>query len=270
MRKRLTFAMIAAVVAAAAVSASALAVVGPAPDGNTQEATISFKPTKLGKKVATPVTLAVTTKTGTVSEPNGKPVPVTQAILDFDKGAAVFAKGYPTCPVSELENVSTEIALEKCKKAKIGGGAATVLLPSARGVTVENTTVTAFNGVPQGGSPVVLLHVYGAVPIQTTQVLTGVVTKFGKEGYGPRLTVAVPLIAGGAGALTDFQVSVFKNFNYKGKKRSYVSSTCATKRLKGRAQFIYKDGQSLTVEGTQKCSQKPEPKKKKKKRKGKR
>jgi hypothetical protein len=264
MRKRLTIAICGAVVAAAAMAAYAGATVGPAADGNTQDATVSFKPTKLGKKTATPVTLSVTTKTGTVSEPLGKPVPVTQAIIDFDKGASVFAKGYPTCAASELENVPTEIALEKCKKAQIGGGAATVLLPSSKGVTVENTTVTAFNGVPQGGNPVVLLHVYGAEPIQTTQVLTGVVTKYGKEGYGPRLTVAVPLIAGGTGALTDFQVAVCKKFSYKGQQRSYVSSTCSnSKKLKGRAQFIYKDGQSLTVEGTQKCTQKPEPKKKK-------
>jgi hypothetical protein len=266
MRKRFSIALFGAVAVVAAMAASALAVVGPASDGNTQDATIGFKPAKLGKKTPTPVTLAVTTKTGTVTEPLGKPVPVTQAILDFDKGASVFAKGYPTCPIADLENVPTEIALENCKKAKIGGGAATVLLPSSRGVTVENTTVTAFNGTPQGGNPVVLLHVYGSAPIQTTQVLTGVVTKYGKEGYGPRLTVDVPLIAGGAGALTDFQVTVFKKFRYKGKQRSYVSSTCSKKRkLKGRAQFIYRDGQSLTVEGTQKCSQKPEPKKKKKK-----
>jgi hypothetical protein len=263
MRKRLCIAISGALAVAVATAACAFAAVGPAPDGNTQEASISFKPTKLGKKTATPVTLSVTTKTATVSEPLGKPVPVTQAILDFDKGATVFAKGYPTCPASELEGASTETALEKCKRAQIGSGTATVLLPSSRGVAAGSATVTAFNGVPQGGNPVVLLHVYLTTPLTTTQVLTGVVTKYGKEGYGPRLTVDVPPIAGGAGALTDFQVNVFKKFTYKGKQVSYVSSTCASKKLKGRAQFIYKDGQSLTVEGTQKCSQKPEPKKKK-------
>ena len=188
---------------------------------------------------------------------------MTQAILDFDKGASIFAKGYPTCDAAELENVPTEIALEKCKKAQIGSGSAMVLLPSSKGVLPESLDVTAFNGVPQSGNPVVLLHTYGASPVQTTQVLIGVVTKYGKEGYGPRLTVDVPLLAGGAGALTDFQVNVFKKFNYKGKQRSYVSSTCPNKKLKAPGQFIYKDGQSLTVEGTQKCTQKPEPKKKK-------
>src|SRR6201999_3261049 len=90
MRKRLTIAISGAVAMAVVTAACAVAAVGPAADGNTQEATISFKPTKLGKKTSTPVTLSVTTKTGTVSEPLGKPVPVTQAIIDFDKGATVF------------------------------------------------------------------------------------------------------------------------------------------------------------------------------------
>jgi hypothetical protein len=58
---------------------------------------------------------------------------------------------------------------------------------------------------------------------------------------------------------------IFKRFTYKGKERSYVSSKCPnSKKLKGRAKFVFSDGQSLTPEGFQKCTQKPEPKKKKK------
>ena len=114
--------------------------------------------------------------------------------------------------------MSTEVGLEACKKAKIGGGTATVLLPSSKGVTPESLTVTAYNGKPQGKKPVVLLQAYGQSPVQVTQVLTGVVTKYNKEGYGPRLTVSIPLIAGGGGALTEFHATIFKKYSYKGKK----------------------------------------------------
>lgn len=261
MRKRLTIALIGALAVTVAAAATAFGI-GPAPDGNTQDATITFKPKKLGKKTATPVTLEVTTHTASTTDPNGKPVPAVEAIVDFDKNASIFAKGYPTCPVSALENVSTEAGLQACRKAQIGSGSATALLPSARGVTAENLTVTAYNGQPSGGNPVVLLQAYGAAPVQTTQVLIGTVTKLNKEGYGPRLTVKIPLIAGGQGALTDFQVKVFKKFSYKGKQRSYVSAKCPnSKKLKGRAKFVFKDGESLTPTGIQKCKQKPEKKK---------
>ncbi len=263
MRKRLTFALLGAVIAAILAAGTASAVLN-APNGNVQDAVIQAKPSKLGKKIATPITLDVLLTTGSTTNPFGKPVPVTQAIIDFDKNTAIFAKGYPTCEQGQLESVSTEVGLEACKKAQIGGGEATVLLPSAKGVQAEKTIVTAYNGAPQGSNPVVLLQVYGQAPIQTTQVLVGVVSRYEKEGYGPRLTVAVPPLAGGEGALTEFHATIFKKFAYKGEQRSYVSAKCPnTKKLKARAQLIYRDGESLTPEVTQKCSQKPEPKKKK-------
>ena len=104
----------------------------------------------------------------------------------------------------------------------------------------------------------VLLQAYGQAPVQTTQVLTGVVSKYNKEGYGPRLTVAIPLIAGGGGALTEFHATIFKKYRYKGKERSYVSATCKSKKLKARGKFVFKDGESLTPTLTGKCTQKPD------------
>jgi len=256
MRKRLTFVLTGAIIAALAVAATATAVL-VAPDGNTQEIAVSFKPKKLSKTKPTPVTLEVTTKTTSTTDPNGKPVPAIEAVIDFDKGASIQSKGYPTCDVTKLENVSTEVGLEACKKAKIGGGAATVLLPSSKGATPEGLTVTAYNGKPQGSKPVVLLQAYGQSPVQVTQVLTGVVTKFNKEGYGPRLTISIPLIAGGGGALTEFHTTVFKKYRFKGKEYSYVSATCKTKKLKARGKFVFRDGQSLTPEIKGSCKQKP-------------
>jgi hypothetical protein len=261
MRKRLTFVLTGAIIAALAIAATAAAVL-TAPDGNTQEIAVSFKPKKLSKTVPTPVTLDVTTRTVSTTDPSGKPVPAVEAVIDFDKGASIQSKGYPTCAANKLENVSTEVGLEACKKAKIGGGTATALLPSSKGATPENLVVTAYNGKPQGSKPVVLLQAYGQVPVQVTQVLTGVVTKFNKEGFGPRLTIAIPLIAGGGGALTDFHATIFKKYNYKGKQVSYISAVCKTKKLKARGKFVYLDGQSLTPEVTGKCQQKPEQKKK--------
>jgi hypothetical protein len=261
MRKRLTLILIGAAIAALGLAASASALL-TAPDGNTQEIAVAIKPTKLYKKTATPITLEVTTKTGSTTDPNGKPVPVTEAI-DFAKGTAIQSKGYPVCELSQIEGTTTEVANEVCKKAKVGSGRAIVLLPGARGVAAENAVVTAFNGKPVNGKPVVLLHTFGLSPVQVSQVLVGTVSNYNKEGYGPRLTVPVPLLAGGQGALTEFEATIFKKYQYKGKTVSYVTATCPSKKLKARGKFTFRDGQSLTPEVTGKCAQKPEPKKKK-------
>jgi hypothetical protein len=258
MRKRLTLAVAMAISAAVIAVAAAGAAQSPvlkAPDGNTQSIAVKFLPQKLSKTKASPVTLDVTTATSTTTAANGVPVPAVEAIVDFPKGVSIFTRGYPTCDPGLLQNTSTEAALEACKRAKIGGGEGTADLVVGERVFAVGTTITAFNGIPAGGKPVILLHTYSQSPIQTTLVLIGAVSNYNKEGFGPRLDVTIPLIAGGQGAITGFHVKIFKTFAYKGVKRSYVSATCRTKKLRTRGNFVFRDGESLAPEVTQKCSQ---------------
>lgn len=257
MRRHLKLTMALAALGVIAMSGTAFAVLSKnlvGPDGNTQSIAVSLSPTKLSASKPTPVKLDVTTHTESVTDPNRVPSPAIQAILDFDKYTKITAKGYPTCNPSKIENTSTENALRACKNAKIGSGSARALIRVGTKVVEQPTTVTAFNGVPKGGHPVILLHAYGERPIQTTLVLSGPVTNYNKEGYGPRLDLNIPLIAGGTGSLIEFHATVKKIFRYKGKKVSYVSAMCkGSKKLKARGKFVFKDGESLTPKVTQKC-----------------
>ncbi len=256
MRKRLTLTLALAVAVAGAVVASA-ALAGPTvvgPDGNTQAIDVKVAPKKLSTTRATPVSLKVTTKTTSTTAANGVPSPAVQAVVDFDGNTKLFTKGVPTCSAERLQNISTEAAVGVCGKAKIGGGKATALIPVGSQVFTEGTTVTAFNGVPQGGKSSVLLHTYGTAPVQVTLVLNGVITNYNKQGYGPRLTIGIPLIAGGTGALTDFQATIDKKFTYKGQKRSYVTALCKKSPLKARGAFTFRDGVTLTAKSTQGCT----------------
>lgn len=261
MRKRFTLITgLAAVVAIAIPVSPAIAgetVTGP--DGNTQSLEATITPKGLYKKTASPATLNVDVKTGSTG---AIPSPAVHDVIDFDKNLALATKGLPTCNPAQLQNTSTEVAEKACGKAKIGSGEATTLLPLGTLYT-EPTKVTAFNGVPQGGKPVVLLHAYGTSPVQTTLVITGTVSNLNKEGYGPRLDVTIPPLAGGVGVITDFQVKINKTWTYKGKKMSFVSAKCpASKKLKYRGAFTYKDGTTIEATHSQACTPKAEPKKK--------
>ncbi len=263
MRKRST--LIASIFAAAAIAIPvSVAIAGPTvtgPDGNTQSMEVTVSPSKLPKKTFGPATLKVNVKTGTTTAANGVPSPAVHDVIDFDKNATIATKGLPTCNATVLQSASTEVAEQKCGRAKIGTGTSTTLLPLGQ-TQAEIAKVTAFNGVPQGGKPVVLLHAYGTSPVQTTLVLTGVVSNYNKEGYGPRLDVTVPPIAGGTGAITNFTVTINKKWTYKGKQMSFISSKCpASKKLKARGAFTFKDGETLTALATQSCTEAPEPKK---------
>jgi hypothetical protein len=246
-------------VAAAVVSTALAAPLGPTvtgSDGNTQAIGVKISPAKLSKTTPTPAKLNVTTKTTSVSAANGIPSPALGAVVDFDRYTTLFTKGLPTCNPAKIQNTSTEIAERECKPAKIGSGRATALIPVGTQVFTQNQTVTAFNGPPKGGKPTVLLHAYGTSPVQVTLVLEGTISKFDKQGYGPRLDISIPLIAGGTGALTEFEATIGRNWKYKGKKRSFVSSECRKSPLRARGAFTFKDGTTLTALSTQKCKKK--------------
>jgi hypothetical protein len=246
-------------VLAVAIAAS-VAFAGPVvtgKDGNTQSIDVLLSPKKLSKSKPTPAKLKVTTKTTTTTNPTGVPSPAIQAVVDFDKNATLYTKGIPTCDPNKLQNTSTDEAKAACGNAVIGSGGGSAVIPVGTKIATENTVITAFNGVPQGGKPVVLLHAYGTSPVQVTLVLVGTVSKFNKEGFGPRLDVAIPKLAGGTGALTDFTVIVNKKYRYKGKQRSFISVKCPkSKKLKARGAFTYADGETLVATSTQSCKQK--------------
>lgn len=266
MRKRFTLiAGLAAFTALAiAVSAASAGETVTGPDGNTQSIEASVSPKALYRKAASPATLSVEVKTGSSTAANGVPSPATHDVIDFDRNLSLATKGLPTCKAAQLQNTTTEAAKKACGNAVIGSGTAMTLIPLGT-LYHEPTTVTAFNGAPQGGKPVVLLHAYGLAPVQTTLVLVGTVTNLGKEGYGPRLDVTVPPIAGGFGAITDFKVKIHKTWTYKGKKMSFVNAKCpASRKLKYRGAFTYHDGTTIDASTAQACTAKPERKAKRK------
>jgi len=259
MRKRLTLVVAMAVGVTTATAAYAVAYQSPTltgADGNTQSIAMNITPNKRSATKPQPVTLDVKTATDSSTSENGVPSPATRAIVDFPKGLSIFSKGYPTCDPAKLQNTSTEAAEEACKKAKLGTGLGTADLVVGVKVFEVTTKIVAFNGVPQGGKPVVLLHNYSQSPVQTTLVLTGVVKKFNKEGFGARLDVSIPLIAGGQGALTSFGVKIAKTYKYKGKKHGYIEATCPSKKWKARGKFEFLDGESLTPVVHGKCAKK--------------
>jgi hypothetical protein len=259
MRKRLTLVVAMALSVTTVAGGYAFAAKSPTltgADGNTQSIVVNITPSKRSKTKAQPVTLEVKTATDSTTSANGVPSPATRAVVDFPKGLSIFTKGYPQCDPGKLTNTSTEVAEEACKKAKLGVGRGTADLVVGAKVFPVETKIVAFNGKPQGGKPVVLLHNYSQTPVQTTLVLVGVVKGFNKEGFGARLDVSIPLIAGGQGALTSFGVKISKTYKYKGKKHGYVNASCPTKKWKARGKFVFLDGESLTPYVHGKCAQK--------------
>jgi hypothetical protein len=246
MRKHLVWAL-GVVVALVSVGA---AVAAP----NTQTITGRVSPSKLPKKTKAPVSLFINVASANPGNPFQVPNPTTLAKVDFDKDIKVQQKGLATCNSSQFTAATTtQQAKSMCGAALLGSGTAAIQVPSGPSIPPVNISavVTAFNGK----SKQLILHTYNS--------LSGAQTLVGKLGpstggskYGTTLTVPVPPLAGGTAVITGFNTKVKKTYRHKGKKLSYVSSSCKDKKIQFQARFTDSQGQTATGTFTQKCKQK--------------
>jgi hypothetical protein len=230
--------------AAAAVAAVTVAVVGTAigaPAVQTIEGELGGKTTpKFDKKKYKKTSINVITTVEDGANPAGIPPKATQAVIKFDKKDVKFdQKAVPGCDPNAIENTTTQAALSACGSSKVGTGSATAALPFGAGGSRQDysAVVTAFNRSDARG---ILLH-SRVEALGTTVVLKGVLK-------GSTLTVTIPPLAGGVGAIPRFETTV--------KAKDYVQARCSDKKLKFTSVFTYTDAPQATATDTQSCKQK--------------
>jgi len=241
MRKHLVWVLALAL----AIGVSSLAI-----GANSQTITAKLGTTKLPKTKFKGTSINVIT---TTSDTDGSVSPATRAKISFDDDLQFFTRGIPICDKGDLTNTTTAEAKKVCGKAQVGAGAAEVAIagdPSAPAKAV----VTAFNGKPAGGKPVILLHSRTEQPIGNTIVLVGTL-KPASGDFGKVLDVVIEPLPFGT-AITRFQTRVQKTFRFNGKSRSYVSARCndSNRTLNYKGAFTYQGSPSKTATFAQKCT----------------
>lgn len=168
----------------------------------------SIHPVRLPKDTLAPIALEIGS---TIKTSNGSRVPVLNTIsLEFNRHGAIDTNGIATCSVSKLQNTLTAQAERICGSALVGTGTAAgeISLPEQPPFDASGPMLI-FNGKPQGGQPVLIIHVYAHVPAPTTFVTTAVVKKASGK-YGPSIRVRIPTIVGGQGSLISFNATLHK------------------------------------------------------------
>jgi hypothetical protein len=204
----------------------------------------SITPKALPKKTLTPITFKISTK---ISTKDGKHPPAAKEFEgDVDKNGALDTTGMPVCKSGELEARTTAQAEAACSDALIGKGFATaqVEFPEQAPFNAKGP-LRVFNGGTKGGKTLVLVHVYANVPAPTAFITKVFVTKEHKGKYGMHIAAKIPVVAGGAGSLTNFEITNHKIFTYKGKEHSYFLAKCPTGRLFGQGEATFSDGTKL-------------------------
>jgi len=245
MRKRLMWTLALGAVAAIAFASVSVAKPVVVSLGNlVLKFDSSVSPKKLPKKKLAPITFKLSAN---ISTKDGKHPPAAKTFSgDVDKNGALDTKGLPVCKAGQLEARPTAQAKAACKKSLIGQGSATAEVEFAEQAPfTAKGPLLVFNGGTKGGKTLILVHVYANVPAPTAFITKVFVKKEHKGKFGLHLESKIPVVAGGAGSLTNFQIKNKKIFTYKGKKKSYFLAKCPTGSLFGQGEVTFSNGDKL-------------------------
>jgi hypothetical protein len=205
-----------------------------------------ISPSKLPRHKRAPVSAHLNARIGTVDGTH--PPAIESVIADFDKTIEVNAKGLPACREDQLAARSTADAKKACADAIVGTGEGEVevAFPEQAPFTAKGPIVL-FNGGVHGGTTLLLIHTYVAVPAPTAVVATVKLTRIHRGHYGIHADAQIPRIAGGAGSVTKFKLTINRTFTYKGQKESYLTASCPTGRYYAEGKVQFSDGTTLGI-----------------------
>ena len=203
-----------------------------------------FSPSALPKNKPAPISLH---GRASVATANGSHVPPAQTVdFQVDKHFRIESTGLPSCTVGKIEASSPSQAMKACGSALIakGSAGAQVEFPESAPFSAKGP-ILGFNGPRVGGYPEMLYYVYINVPAPTAIV---VVAKLSKDTgrYAYRISVAVPVIAGGSGSLTNVEFTIDRKWTYKGQQHSYLNADCPDGHFYNQFEAAFSDGTNLS------------------------
>ncbi len=188
-----------------------------------------------------------------------RPPSVRRISIALNRGGKIDSRGLPVCERRQIEPSSSQEALERCGAALVGTGAyvADVAFPEQDEFRSRGR-ILAFNAVVDG-QKAVLAHVYGENPVPITRIIVFRILE--TDGtFGTVLSGTLPRSLIRWGYLKSISLDFRRTYVYRGKRRSYISATCAAPAgFTGavfpfaRASMGFEDGRTLSSTLTRSC-----------------
>jgi hypothetical protein len=171
----------------------------------------------------------------------GRPSPLRQALIDFDRDGRLSVSGLPTCAPESIAAASSRQARAICGPALVGTGSVEALIALPSGTVRASSPLSIFNGPRLGGLPTAVLHarLEAAGMVETHAIVVPIEKRRGDFRYRARLDV--PPIAGGAGAIVHVDVEIGRRYRAGGQRRSYASARCSDNILQTNGRFTFED-----------------------------
>ena len=171
----------------------------------------------------------------------GRPSPLRQALIDFDRDGRLSVAGLPTCAPETIAQASSEEARQVCRGALVGSGHVSALISLPAGAVRASSPLTIFNGPRVDGNPTAVLHARITVPATETYAIVVPIERR-SGGFRYRARIDLPPLAGGLGALTHIDVKIGRRYRVAGQSRSYASARCSDNVLQTHGRFSFEDG----------------------------
>jgi hypothetical protein len=218
----------------------------------------NFSPRSLPRERLAPVKIDVQ---GAIGTTDGTHPPAVRKIeIAINRHGKLSTQGLPACSGPLLQSTSTETALARCRPALVGRGqfGANVEFPNAEPVLATGAML-AFYG-HSNGKKAILLHLYATTPVRATFVLPLTISSRGNNLFGTVLSAKIPTLAGGLGSVTKIDLTIGRNYTYRGQHLSFISASCpAPAGFPGasfslaRGSFYFADGKKLETTLARNC-----------------
>lgn len=212
-----------------------------------------FKPKVLPKNKMAPIALTVEGDIKTVDGTH--PPALKEVIVETDKNGAINVKGFPVCKGSQLQSRDSNAAKAVCGDAILAEGKTNIEIefPEQAPIDVKSPLVL-YNGGFSGGTTTLYVHAYITVPTPAAVVTTVKVKKHKNGRYGVKSVASVPVIAGGYGSPTHFDLEIEKSPKYKGKPYHILTAKCPDGKLQAKGTAVFRDGTKATAEIVRPCT----------------
>jgi hypothetical protein len=211
----------------------------------------SFTPHALPRARAAPIRVKVA---GGIATTDGSHPPALRRLeIALNRNGRLSTRGLPTCTGAELQSTTTEAALALCRPALVGRGRFGASLAFNPATVPNSGRVLVFNS-RRSGRPALLLHLYGTVPVRATFVLPLTIEHRRRGNFGTVLTATIPKLAGGVDSVTEIEVTVGREYSFEGRRRSFLSASCAAPAGFPGAVFPFARGSFYFVHGVKAVS----------------
>jgi hypothetical protein len=219
-------------------------------------------PRALPREFRAPVSVNLAGRVATVD--GTKPPQLREMSFAVNPAGLVTVAGLPTCTAPQLQQTSSEAALDNCRPALVGRGhfAANVDFPDVPRIPAQGR-ILAFNSRIHG-RPGMLLHLFGTSPVRAAFVLPFEIA-YPKEGdFGTVFSTKIPELASDLGYVTEIEMTIGRRYRHGGESRSFLSASCAAPPgfpgaifQLAKATFVFANGQRLRTGLLRDCKVRP-------------